>query len=71
MTYFLLEVIKLSVIVACKKLPLEAKDFFIFAEISKLVVIGLVMIGLHSSSVNTSNPVQIEDTKSYEVYYDN
>jgi hypothetical protein len=72
MMYFVLEVIKLSVIVACKKLPLDAKTYFIVAEFAKLVVIGLVMIGLHLYNVDTSSPVQIEDKQitTEEVYYD-
>ena len=61
MMYFLLEVIKLSVIVACKKLPLDAKTYFIVAECTKLLVVGLVMLGLHLYNVDTNKPVQIED----------
>jgi hypothetical protein len=72
MSYFLLELVKLTVIISCKYLPLEAKDFFIISEISKLVVIGLVMMGLHFYSVDSNNPVQIEDKQivATEVQYD-
>ena len=54
MFYFLMEVLKLSVIVACKKLPLNPKDYFICAEILKLLVVGVVMLGI-SLSVNPSD----------------
>jgi hypothetical protein len=72
MSYFLLELVKLTVIVSCKYLPLEAKDFFIISEISKLVVIGLVMLGLHLYSPDNNSPVQIEDKQiTTEVQYEN
>ena len=48
MLYFILELVKLSVIVGCKFLPLDAKNFFIVAETSKLVVVGLLLFVLNT-----------------------
>jgi len=55
MFYFLMEVLKLSVVVACKKLPLSPKNYFIVAETIKLIIVGLVMLGI-SLSGNVSDP---------------
>ena len=51
MLYFILELVKLSVIVGCKFLPLDAKNFFIVAETSKLVVVGILLFGLNTCGV--------------------
>ena len=63
MMYFVLEVIKLSVIVACKALPLSSKDYFVIAEVSKLIVIGFIMLGINLYGVpqlNLTNQTQQE-----------
>ena len=48
MLYFILELVKLSVLVGCKFLPLDAKNFFIVAETSKLVVVGILLFILNT-----------------------
>jgi len=58
MFYFLMEVLKLSVVVACKKLPLDPKSYFIAAEVIKLIIVGLVMLGI-SLSGNVSDPTTL------------
>jgi hypothetical protein len=50
-----MEVLKLSVVVACKKLPLSPKNYFIVAETVKLIIVGLVMLGINLSG-NVSDP---------------
>ena len=68
-TYFLLELLKLSVIVACKALPLDAKDYFIIAEVSKLIIIGLVMFGISTYNKphdHHSPPILISEAQLYD-----
>ena len=57
MLYFILELVKLSVIIGCKFLPLDAKNFFIVAETAKLVIIGILLMVLNSQGTEGSKTI--------------
>jgi hypothetical protein len=61
LTYWVLELIKLSVIIGCKRLPLDPKDFFIVAECTKLLVVGLVMFGIELAKPDTPNTENLQE----------
>lgn len=68
MLYFILEIVKLSVIVGCKFLPLDAKNFFIVAETAKLLIVGILLLVLNSQVTGGSKTIPETNTQQKVEY---